>query len=590
MPRIQQRLLVLLAGSVLASALVAGLWSERELREREREHIESSLAGTARTLAELTSALPFDATHGAELDAIVRRVREASGARITLIAPDGRVVADSEVRREDLPSVANHGERPEVRAALERGRGSDVRRSETVGQPFLYVAVTRPHGAAGVVRIAADLSSVDAAVADLRGALVAGAALALAVALALSYWLSRSLLGPLAYFREALARIAAGDLGARVRWRSQGELGELALALDRMAAELERSHADIVAQRDRLETVLRVMVEGVLVVDAQERIVLANPRLRELFGTRGEIEGLHPLAAIRNADVDDVLRAALASSAPVQRELSLSGPERRVLEVHAARFALGDAKGAVAIFHDMTEVRRLETVRRDFVANASHEIKTPLTAIRGFAETLLSSELPERDARGYLEIILRHSERLSRLVEDLLELSRLESGKFTLDPEDLDVGALTAKLFRELEPRLRERNISVSLRAEGAPRAHADARAVEQVLQNLLDNAVKYSEPGKRIEVRVAAEGTAAVRVDVADEGIGIPEADRVRIFERFYRVDRARSREQGGTGLGLSIVKHLVQASGGEVRVDSTPGVGSTFSFTLPAAHGAAR
>jgi two-component system phosphate regulon sensor histidine kinase PhoR len=285
---------------------------------------------------------------------------------------------------------------------------------------------------------------------------------------------------------------------------------------------------------------------------------------------------------MRNADVDDVLREALAESQPVHREIALSGVERRVLAVHAASFAIGDAKGAVAVFHDMTEVRRLETVRRDFVANASHEIKTPLTAIRGFAETLLSNELPAQDARSYLEIILRHSERLARLVEDLLELSRLESGKFTLEPEPLDVGVLTAKLCRELEPRLRERGISVRVSAEGAPRAFADARAVEQILQNLLDNAIKYSDPEREIEVRVAKDGD-DVRIDVVDQGLGIPEADRARIFERFYRVDRGRSREQGGTGLGLSIVKHLVQASGGEVWVESTPGVGSTFAFTLP-------
>jgi two-component system phosphate regulon sensor histidine kinase PhoR len=587
MPKIQQRLLALLAGSVLASAVLAGVWIERGLRERERAHVESWLAATARTVAEWAGDVPFDAAHSAELEALTRRARVASGARGPLIAPDGTVVADSEIRPEDLANVANHGGRAEIAAARALGQGAAVRRSETVGSPFHYVAVARPEGRPpGVVRLAADLSAVEAAVADLREALFVGAGVALAAALTLSWALSRSLLRPLAHFRTALARISAGDLGARVRWRSNDELGELAGSLDRMAGELERSHAEITAERDRLQTVLRVMVEGVLVVDAQARIVLANPRLRELFGTRGEIEGLPPLAAIRHAGVDDALRAALASSAPVHRELELSGPERRVLAVHAASFALGDAKGAVAVFHDMTEVRRLETVRRDFVANASHEIKTPLTAIRGFAETLLSSELPARDARSYLEIILRHSERLSRLVEDLLELSRLESGKFTLEPEPLDVGALAAKLLRELEPRLRERSIAVSLHAEGAPRAVADVRAVEQVLQNLLDNAVKYSEPGRSIAVRVSADGPAAVRVDVADQGIGIPEAERARIFERFYRVDRARSREQGGTGLGLSIVKHLVQASGGEVWVESAPGAGSTFSFTLPSSE----
>jgi two-component system phosphate regulon sensor histidine kinase PhoR len=583
MPRIQRRLMLALAALVVAVSAVAGIWADRSMRARELAHIETWLGSSAHTVAELVRGVPFDAAHGAELSALARRAAAATRARVTLIAPDGTVVADSDVRPEDLPSVANHASRPEVAAALAGNAGSNTRRSETVGRNFLYVGVPRaPPSPPGVVRVAADLVSVDVALGELRSALLAGLVLSLGAALVLSYFLSRALLRPLWAFNGALARLSAGELGARVRWRSNDELGDLARAFDGMAEDLERSHSAIVAERDRLAAVLSVMVEGVLVVDAEERIVLANPRLRELLGIRGEIEGLRPLAAVRNADVDDALRAALAENQPVHREIALPGVERRVLEVHAASFAIGAAKGAVAVFHDMTEVRRLETVRRDFVANASHEIKTPLTAIRGFAETLLSNDLPTRDARNYLEIILRHSERLSRLVEDLLELSRLESGKFTLEPEPLDVGVLVAKLCRELEPRLRERGISLRIAAQSAPRAFADTRAVEQILQNLLDNALKYSDRDREIEVRVQADAD-DVRVDVADQGIGIPEVDRARIFERFYRVDRGRSREQGGTGLGLSIVKHLVQASGGDVWVESTPGVGSTFSFTLP-------
>ncbi len=584
MPRIQRRLIIALAALVVVVVGLSGWWVERAVRARELAQIESWLVSSARTVAELVKPVPFDVAHEPELTELARRAAAAAGARVTLIAPDGTVVADSEVQLEDLPGVANHAGRPEVDAALAGRVGSNTRTSETVGRPLLYLAVPgAPPLHRGVVRVAADLTSVDASVGELRSALIAGGALGLAAALALSFLLSRSLLRPLWAFHAALARLSSGDLGARVRWRSNDELGELARALDGMAEDLQQSHAEIVAERDRLATVLRVMVEGVLVVDAEQRITLANPRLRELLGIRGEVEGLRPLAAMRNADVDDALRAALAGSQPVHREITLAGPERRVLAVHAASFAIGDARGAVAVFHDMTEVRRLETVRRDFVANASHEIKTPLTAIRGFAETLLSSDLPARDARSYLEIILRHSERLSRLVEDLLELSRLESGTFTLEPEELDLPALAAELCRELEPRLRERSISIRIQADGSPRAFADARAVRQILQNLFDNALKYSDPDRAIEVRIRAEGD-VVRTDVADHGIGIPEADCARIFERFYRVDRGRAREQGGTGLGLSIVKHLVQASGGEVFVESTPGVGSTFSFTLPA------
>jgi len=584
MPKIQRRLMISLAALVVAVSGLSGVWVDRATRARELAHIETWLGASARTVAELVRDVPFDANHASELSELARRAASAAGARVTLIAPDGLVVADSEVRPEELSSVANHAGRPEVEAALAGRLGSNTRRSETIGRPFLYLAVPRAKPSpGGVVRVAADLSSIDASVGELRGALVAGGVIALVAALALSFFFSRTLLRPLWAFRAALSRLAAGELGTRVRWRSNDELGELARTLDRMAEDLERSHGEISEERDRLAAVLQVMVEGVLVVDAEERIVLANPRLRELLGIRGEIEGRKLLAAVRNAAVDDALRSALASSLPVHCELMLPGPERRVLAVHAACFAIGDAKGAVAVFHDMTEVRRLETVRRDFVANASHEIKTPLTAIRGFAETLLSNDLPPRDARNYLEIILRHSERLSRLVEDLLELSRLESGKSVLEPEALDVAALVAKLCRDLEPRLQDRGISVRIGAEGAPRAFADVRAVEQILQNLLDNAVKYSDPDREIEVRIGARED-MVRVDVADQGIGIPEGDRTRIFERFYRVDRARARDQGGTGLGLSIVKHLVQASGGEVWVESTPGVGSTFSFTLPA------
>jgi len=573
-----------LAGLAVSVWAVSGLWVETATRQREHLLIESSLVASARTVAELVRELPFEPTRRSELSELAARAARAAGVRVTLIAPDGTVVADSQVTLEDLDAVESHARRPEVAAALAGRIGTDTRRSDTVGQPFLYLAIPRAAPAGpGVVRVAADLSSVDSAVAGLRWALVTGGVLSLAGALLLSYFFSRALLRPVWAFRGTLARLSAGELGARVRWSSNDELGELARSLDRMAEDLERSQAEIVAERDRLAMVLRVMVEGVLVVDAEERIVLANPRLRELLGIRGEIEGLRPMAALRNAEVDDAMRAALAADQPIQREIALAVPEPRVLAVHAASFNLGDARRAVAVFHDMTEVRRLENVRRDFVANASHEIKTPLTAIRGFAEMVLASDLSAQDSRSYLEIILRHSERLSRLVEDLLELSRLESGKVTLEPEELDVAELAAKLCRELEPRLRERGMSVRIHAEGAPRALADARAVYQILQNLLDNALKYSDPDRNIDVRIRAQGV-FVRVDVVDQGFGISEVDRARIFERFYRVDRARSREQGGTGLGLSIVKHLVHASGGELSLESTPGVGSTFSFTLPA------
>ncbi|HTO53756.1 MAG TPA: ATP-binding protein [Myxococcota bacterium] len=585
MPKIQVRLAAALAGLAIVISVLFGALIERGLRAREAGRVQVALRSSAYLVAELTHGAPFERSASSELTALAVRAAAAAGARVTLIAADGTVVADSDLRPDELANTANHATRPEVASALTGALGLATRRSETVGRPLLYLAIPRPDGLPGVVRVAANLDAIDAAVADVRHTLLTGGLVALALALVLSFFLARTLVWPLRAIHAALVQISGGDLGARVRYRSGDELGQVARAIDRMAGDLEQSHGEISAERDRLETVLRVMVEGVLVVDHELRIVLANPRVRELLATRGELEGRRPLEAIRSAEVHDVLSEALATHGPVRRELELAAADRRVLGVQAASFSIAGAKGAVAVFHDMTEVRRLETVRRDFVANASHEIKTPLTAIRGFAETLLGAELEPADRRKYLQVILSHSERLSRLVEDLLELSRLESGATKLEPQSLDVAALAARLCEELAPRIRERGFDVRVHGAGSPRAFADRRAVEQILQNLLDNALKYADPGKRIDVRVT-ENDGAVRVDVADRGPGIPEADRARIFERFYRVDRGRSREQGGTGLGLAIVKHLVQASGGEISVESTPGEGSTFSFTLPIAH----
>jgi two-component system phosphate regulon sensor histidine kinase PhoR len=284
--------------------------------------------------------------------------------------------------------------------------------------------------------------------------------------------------------------------------------------------------------------------------------------------------------------VDAALAEALRSAAPVVREIQLGGPNPRHLEMHAVRFpSQGPLLGTVAVFHDVTEIHQLESMRRDFVANVSHELRTPLTAIRGFAETLRSSEVSAEQRRQYLDVILRHADRLTALIEDLLELSRIEGGTRDLALEPVDVGALARSLLQDLKPRLEAGRMTAVVQTGPAPTAAlTDRRALEQVLLNLLDNAIKYSEPGGRIEIALTSSPD-GVRIDVSDTGIGIPEADRARIFERFYRVEKARSRDLGGTGLGLSIVKHLVQALDGEVFVASREGKGTTFTLRLPAA-----
>jgi len=439
----------------------------------------------------------------------------------------------------------------------------------------------------GAFLVAAGLEPADAPPDALPWRSVGVAMLAGGVAAGGVGWLlTRRLLDPLRRIERFASEVAAGDLDRRLGWRAGGELGRIAESLDRMADELQRRIGEATSEKEQLQAVLAGMVEGVLVVNAQGRLVLANPRLREMFAVWGEVAGRTPLEVIRHAGVDDALRAAAATTELVAREIQVGmGEGGRSILVHAAAYPPGASRlGTVAVFHDVTELRRLESMRRDFVANVSHELKTPLTAIRGFAETLVSADVPPEDVEKYLSVILRHAERLSNLIEDLLELSRIESRKQPLRVGPVDVARVAASIMAGMEPQLRARDLDVELVPGDAPAALADRGAVEQILTNLLDNAAKYTNPGGHVEVRVGSEGH-AVRIDVRDDGVGIPKQDLPRIFERFYRVEKARSRDLGGTGLGLAIVKHLVQAMDGEIHVASEVGRGSTFTILLPEA-----
>lgn len=410
-----------------------------------------------------------------------------------------------------------------------------------------------------------------------------GLAASIVIALVLAQGLAR----PVEEIRRFAKALAAGDLERRLRWRRRPGR-EIAGALDAMAEAVGARIAAANAEKEQLQAVLAGMVEGVLVVGAGGRILLANPRLRQMFSAWGEIEGRTPLEVIRNSGVDALLRAAAATRELVSAEVAVGGSEERTVLVNAVAFpATGARQGTVAVFHDVSELRRLEGLRRDFVANVSHELKTPLTAVRGFAETLLAGDVPQEVVQQYLGVILKHAERLGNLIDDLLELSRIESRKLPLQPARVDVGRVAATVIDGMAPLLRSKSLSVKLvqETETPVEAIADRRAVEQVLTNLLDNAAKYTNAGGHIAVRIGAAG-GRVSVAVQDDGIGIPEQDLPRIFERFYRVEKARSRDLGGTGLGLSIVKHLVQAMDGEIYVESDPGSGSTFRFLLPAAE----
>lgn len=583
MPKLQLKLVAGLAALVAITVLTSGYLAHRGLREQAMAQLERSLVQRAELVRELVAGIPLDPARSRVLSERARRAAGAAQARVTLMAGDGTVVADSDVRFEDLVRVENHAGRPEIRAALGGETGSSRRRSETVGRPLFYLALPADAGGEGVVRLAVELPDIEASVAALRSKLLVAGGVGMIAALLLSFVLSRITLRPLSEMRDVVASIADGHLERRLFWHARDERGEIATAINRVADQLSARVQELMGEKEQLRSVLSGMVEGVLVVGSDGRVVLANPALREMLSVWGSVEGQLPLEVIRNASIEEALEEAARSGGPVLRELESGGAEERTLQMHAVSFKVDDTSaGVVAVFHDLTEIRQLERMRSDFVANASHELKTPVTAIRGFAETLVSREVPAGEQESHLKIILQNAERLSQLIEDLLELSRIESHRTPPRSMQVDVRRLARELLADLRPMFEQRSIRARLVEGDAAVAWADRAAVEEVLRNLLDNAAKYTDVGGAVEVGVSLERD-QIKVEVADTGVGIPHEDQARIFERFYRVDKARSRALGGTGLGLAIAKHLVHAMGGEIFVESQLGRGSTFAFTLP-------
>ena len=581
MSRLQLKLMGALAALVVVVVGVTGVLAEQGLRAREMAALEASLLEHARLVDALVGDTAFDPSELARLDALADRAGDAADARVTLIARDGAVVGDSQVPLSALGTLDDHSTRPEVIRALRDQVGTSTRHSDTLVRELLYVAI--PSGGGGVVRLAVDLDGVDAAVAELRGELLAAGALGLAGALLLSFLISWLTLRQVEEVRDVVGAIADGKLERRLGWHARDELGQIAASINRMAEQLRTRLDEATAEKEQLEAVLASMVDGVLVLDRDGRIQLANPRFREITATWDEVEGRAPIEVVRHPEIDAALREAMDSDDPIVRELELGDVEERRILLHAVAFPSAENRaGIVGVFHDVTELQRLEQVRTDFIANASHELRTPLTSIRGFADTLLAGHSSEEEQRSYVEVIQRNAERLTNLMDDLLELSRAESRKAPLHPAEVDVARVAKVLVADLEPRARDSGRSIEIEGLAHAPAWADRRAVEQVLTNLLDNAVKYSNPEGRIRLVLEYEGD-TLRISVQDDGIGIPAEDQARIFERFYRVDKARSRALGGTGLGLSIVKHLVQAMGGDIWLESSPGKGSRFTFTLP-------
>ena len=527
-------------------------------------------------------------TRGAATQAAIRNLAAASSIRITLIEDSGKVVAESSLTWDETRRMDNHGTRPEIRAAFATGRGTSVRRSATTGLSYAYAAstFTARDGRTYVLRLARPLEQVRFLRRNLTGVLLLAAATAAILLGPTFWWLNRKLFRPLRQIIDGADRLAAGELDSRVVVPEAQELATLATGLNHLASEVESQLHLLATERDHLREILASMSEGVLVIDAEGRVQLTNSVFRQMFDLADEID--HRLAAevVEQPVIGELIASALDGEDVQSAELDLEEP-RLNLSLLASPLPAGH--GAVVMVRDVTRELRLAEARRDLVANVSHELKTPLTAIRGYAETLEDGALDQPPvARRFTRSILDQCARLEALLGDLLTLARLDSRR-QRSPElvTVNLAQLARQAVEMLAPRARTGDLDLALQAPEELPVAGERDELERLLLNLIENAIKYNRPGGEVGVRLEGRESEAI-VEVRDSGIGIPEEALERVFERFYRVDKGRAREQGGTGLGLSIIKHVAQNHGGTVEVESRLGKGSVFTVRLPVILGA--
>jgi len=595
MTKFRLKLTLLFVLMIGFSVLAAGLLMGNSYRQNHHDELQDHMI---RELHVLNAAVPWpsDANSpeaGAYLQEQAKRFKDIAGMRITFIRPDGRVLGDSD---HDPVSMENHLDREEVRQAWAEGTGSSVRHSETLNEKMLYVAIRAGDEQGGepqgIVRLAMSLGDVERSLDKMWFALILGLLLVFVVAAFVSYRVALSVTKPLERMTSAAKRMANMDYAIRVPEGGKDEAGELARALNAMAASLQDQLDEIGRNGTRLQSVLDNMPTGVVMIGPDGKITLYNREAGELLGSSARERVGRSFAEIRqHFELVGLIREGLESSTVVHEEITVYYPEERLLEIHIVPMTAGgdETMGLLLVLQDVTAIRRLERMRSEFVANVSHELKTPVAAVKGFAETLLSGAMNDPEtAKSFLTIIQDESDRLNRLIGDILELSKIESRRSPLQFSPIDLTAFLERLTELLGPEAAKKNIELDVDAGQGLFLEADEDRLGQILMNLMQNGINYTPDGGRVKVRAEIVGDAdgeeeSVRITVSDTGIGIPKKDIPRIFERFYRVDKARSRSSGGTGLGLSIVKHLTELHHGTIRVESTVGAGSKFILELP-------
>lgn len=567
--------LVALGGATL-------LWNASLRRETSKE-LNARLLDQARVVEALLPS-PGDPALVSEADRLARLLSLETGSRITVILADGKVIADSSLPPEDVPGMENHGDRPEVRAALSQGTGQGMRWSATLSTRMAYLAVRwgphdRPHG---VVRAALPMTRVVEEQTRGRSRLFMVVLAALGFAAVLGYVASKRISRPLTEISAGARAIGGGDLDRRLELKGPREVQDLAMAVNHLAGSVQAEILEVDAERRRLAGLLESMPDGILVLDGRGRITLMNDAARAMFEPELDPIGRIPVEALRNKDLQEAADRTFEEGTTVTVEINVVHPERRVLLVSLVPLS----PGLVSVMRDITRLRRLQEARREMVSNIGHELRTPLSAVMGYLETLLHDDgLSEEDRRRFLEITSRNASRLERLVRDLSRLSRLESSKIAVSRVPVDAAELVGEVAETLSPRARNKGVEIVTRLEpGMPPLLGERHELETVLLNLLDNAIRVSPERSPVRIEAGLEDS-MIRFRVRDRGPGIPADLRERVFERFYRMDSGRSAEEGGSGLGLAIAKHAVQLHGGEIHIeDPPPGEpGVVFTFTIP-------
>jgi two-component system, OmpR family, phosphate regulon sensor histidine kinase PhoR len=562
-----KRLLLGSLGIVVFLVAVVVLIAGNRLANRLADETQNELEREARLVGSEWHA-------GMNADSLADSAGAALGRRVTLIRPDGVVIGDSEFSGEDLLQLQNHSTRPEVVDARKTGVGVSRRRSPSAGDDEFYLAIKHP---LGTVRVSVGTTKFREIVSGARDDVIAAGLLALAGTLVVAFGFSRAVSKPIVELRDVATAIAAGDLGRRPALSAPGEVGDLAAALQRMTEQLSSRLSALQAEDALLAAVIDSLDEGIVAVSARGSVVRLNESARRLLDLKAAVPFSTDLLP-QDRLVRDAVRGAMAGVAAGPLEI---GVGERTLVVSARPLPDG---GAVVAVQDLTTRRRLETIRRDFVANVSHELKTPLTVIAGFAETLRDRELPTDNRERFLDTIEANTRRMQRIVDDLLDLSRYESGSWRPNVVSNDLAGVVTDVFIGVSRAADAKGLTLNFQASpDADRVDADPTALRQVLANLVENAVRHTARGG-VTVNAEAPPRGGTTLRVRDTGSGIPTEHLGRIFERFYRVDAGRAREEGGTGLGLAIVRHLVEAHGGSVRAESIVGQGTTITVHFPA------